>query len=73
MKINPDAVTIGPPISTPPFINDSGQNAPWCFNVPSGTCQSMSPVDRFTAASEPHGGLVHGAPNRDSSGVIVAQ
>src|SRR5262245_43174680 len=56
MNTRPDAVTIGPPRLGDPDAGMSGMI--W----PSGEFHRTAPVPRFTATSEPNGGLVQGRP-----------
>ena len=54
MKIRPVSVTSGPPMLGTPLINHTGKGAR-SLVVPSGTCQSISPLTRSIEASVPHG------------------
>ena len=55
MKVSPEAVDRGPPMLGTPLINQIGKGARSRV-VPSGTCQSKSPLARSMPASVPQGG-----------------
>src|SRR5215467_9575237 len=63
-KINPPAVTIGPP-----SISDPGGTVvctpPKVLIEPSGTCQRRRPLARSRAVSVPQGGGLHGRCDGD--------
>src|SRR6202167_5693411 len=60
VKTKPPAVAIGPP----KLIDPAGQSPPI---TPSGDCQRNLPVFKSKATSAPHGGVLQGMPEGDTS------
>ena len=72
ININPDFVTSGPPKPGEP-LNKRPITGMLLSKVPSGTCQSFSPLDKSTAANVAHGGGEQGAPSGEASKSISTQ
>ncbi len=66
MKTRPPAVTSGPPRFGTPTVHGIGSGE-MSRTVPSGTCHTIVPRARSTAASVPHGGGLQGIPSGESS------
>ena len=62
VKINPPAVTIGPPsVTVPVFIPGT--------KLPSGASHAFFPLNKSTAVTVPYGGALQGSPLGDKTGV----